>query len=384
MVITGGPGTGKTTIIKSILQIFSKVTNKTLLAAPTGRAAKRMSEATGLEAKTIHRLLEFNASRGGFQKDEDFPLDCDLIIIDECSMIDTLLIYHLLRAVPKNATLILVGDVNQLPSVGAGNTLRDIIDAKICSVIELNEIFRQAQESEIIVNSHMIINGNYPKISNSEKSDFFFDQEEDQDRVLEKIIQLIVERIPKKFNHNPMNIQVLTPMNRGVVGTEQLNDSLQDAMNPSRFEIARGGRRYRVGDKVMQIKNNYDKNIFNGDIGFIGNIDVDAQIVCVNFDGNNVNYEYSELDELVLAYAISIHKSQGSEYTAVVIPLVMSHYIMLQRNLVYTAITRGKKLVVIVGSKRAMSIAIANNKITTRNTWLRKRLQIMASSSDCS
>ncbi|GHT97618.1 ATP-dependent RecD-like DNA helicase [Alphaproteobacteria bacterium] len=376
LVITGGPGTGKTTITKSILEIISKITDKILLAAPTGRAAKRMSEASGREAKTIHRLLQFDPLNGGFKHNENNQLDCDLIILDEASMIDTLLMYHLLKAIPRHATLILVGDINQLPSVGAGNVLGDIIHSKAFTVIELNEIFRQAQQSEIIMNSHRIVNGKYPEINNSESSDFFFNSEDDQEKVLEKIISLVKTRIPKKFGYDPISdIQVLTPMNRGIVGTSKMNESLQESLNPNGFEITRGGRRYRVGDKVMQIRNNYDKNVFNGDIGFISDIDAENQQIFVNIDGNDISYEYSELDELVLAYAVSIHKSQGSEYPVVVMPLVMSHYMMLQRNLIYTGITRGKKLVVIVGSKKAMFISVNNDKTMKRNTWLKERLK---------
>ncbi|GHT95089.1 ATP-dependent RecD-like DNA helicase [Alphaproteobacteria bacterium] len=375
LVITGGPGTGKTTITKSILEIMSKVTDKILLAAPTGRAAKRMSEASSREAKTIHRLLEVDPINRGFKRNEDNPLDCDLIILDEASMIDTLLMHHLLKAVPKHATMILVGDINQLPSVGAGNVLKDIIDSNAFSVVELNEIFRQAQESHIIVNSHRIINGQYPILDNAGNTDFYFMEEEDQDKVLDKILLMVQERIPKKFGYDPINdIQVLTPMNRGIVGTAKINESLQEAINPDGFEIIRGGRRYREGDKIMQIRNNYDKNVFNGDIGFISNIDPEEQSVTAVIDGKDVVYDYSELDELVLAYAVSIHKSQGSEYPVVVMPLVMSHYIMLQRNLLYTGITRGKELVIVIGSKKAMSISINNNKTMKRNTWLKERL----------
>jgi exodeoxyribonuclease V alpha subunit len=376
LVITGCPGTGKTTITKAILEIFSLVTDKILLAAPTGRAAKRMSEATSKEAKTIHRLLEFDPAKGGFKRDENYQLNCDLIILDEASMIDTLLMYHLLKAIPKSATLIMVGDVNQLPSVGAGNVLKDIVNSEAFLVIELNEIFRQAQESDIIMNAHRIIFGQYPKIENQDGTDFFFINEDDQEKVLDKIILMVRERIPKKFNHDPLNdIQVLTPMNRGIVGTLKLNEALQDALNPNSFEIIRGGRRYRTGDKVMQIKNNYDKNVFNGDIGTISHIDSENQTITVNIDGNDIVYEYADLDELVLAYAVSIHKSQGSEYPAIVIPLVMGHYVMLQRNLLYTAITRGKKLVIVIGSKKALFLAVNNNKTMKRNTWLQGRLR---------
>ncbi|MDR0632458.1 MAG: ATP-dependent RecD-like DNA helicase [Holosporaceae bacterium] len=376
LIITGRPGTGKTTITKAILEIFSLAIGKILLAAPTGRAAKRISEATGREAKTIHRLLEFDPAKGGFKRNENHQLDCDLIILDEASMIDTLLMHHLLKAIPPQATLIIVGDINQLPSVGAGNVLKDIINSRAFAVVELNEIFRQASQSSIIVNAHRIIGGQYPKIDNAPGTDFYFIAEEDQEKVLQKILAMVKERIPQKFGYDSINdIQVLTPMNRGVVGTIKLNEALQDALNPRGFEIIRGGRRYRTADKVMQIRNNYDKNVFNGDIGVISAIDAENQAMTVNVDGREVNYEYSELDELVLAYAISVHKSQGSEYPAVIIPLVMAHYIMLQRNLVYTGITRGKKLVVVVGSKKAMFLSINNNKIAARYTWLQERCE---------
>ncbi|MDR2794222.1 MAG: ATP-dependent RecD-like DNA helicase [Holosporaceae bacterium] len=375
LVVTGAPGTGKTTIIRAILEIYALVTDKILLAAPTGRAAKRMSEATSREAKTIHRLLEFDPVKGAFKHNENYLLNCDLLVLDEASMIDTLLMHHLLKAIPKHATLIIVGDINQLPSVGAGNVLKDTINSNAFTVVELNEIFRQAQESEIIMNAHRIIGGQYPKIDNADSTDFYFINEDEPEKVLDKIILMIRERIPKKFGYDPLNgIQVLTPMNRGIVGTAKLNEALQEALNPNEFEITRGGGRYRVGDKVMQIKNNYDTNVFNGDIGIISAIDSENQTVTVNVDGNDVIYDYSDLDELVLAYAVSIHKSQGSEYLAVVIPLVMAHYMMLQRNLLYTAITRGKKLVIIIGSKKALAMAVKNNKIASRYTRLKQRL----------
>lgn len=377
-IITGGPGTGKTTITKAILEIISQTTQKIVLAAPTGRAAKRMSEATGMTAKTIHRLLEFSPADGEFKKNENYQLNCDCVILDEASMIDTLLMYSLLKAIPKYAILIIVGDINQLPSVGAGSVLKDIIKSEIFPVIELNEIFRQAKKSQIVTNAHMIIHGNYPITESQEDSDFYFIPEDDQEKVLEKLLLVVKEKIPKKFGFNPIDdIQVLTPMNRGSVGTNGLNDALQESLNPNRFEIIKGGRKYRVGDKVMQLKNNYDKDVFNGDIGIVSIIDPEEQTMVVVVDGKDVIYEYAELDELVLAYAVSIHKSQGSEYPAVVIPLVMSHYMMLQRNLIYTGITRGKKLVVIIGSKKSMHIAVANNQTEKRNTWLSERIKYL-------
>ncbi|MBR1734104.1 MAG: ATP-dependent RecD-like DNA helicase [Alphaproteobacteria bacterium] len=375
MVITGQPGTGKTTITRSILQIFSAFTNRILLAAPTGRAAKRMSEATWREAKTIHRLLEYNVAKGKFQKNDDYQLDCDLIIIDESSMIDTMLMYHLLKAIPQFATVIFIGDINQLPSVGAGSVLRDLIDSGTFPVIELNEIFRQARKSNIILNAHRINEGKFPIIDNGENSDFYFVEENESDKVLEKILSMVTSRIPNHFGYDSMtDIQVLTPMNRGVVGTLGLNDALQQALNPNSFEISSGMRKFRVDDKVMQIKNDYDKDVFNGDIGFITQIDTEEHRVVVNVDGRDVNYDYNELDELVLAYAVSIHKSQGSEYPVVVIPIVTAHYIMLAKNLIYTGVTRGKKLVVLIGSKKALFLAVKNDKTAKRFTRLRERL----------
>jgi exodeoxyribonuclease V alpha subunit len=359
MVITGGPGTGKTTIINAVLKIFSRIGVQILLAAPTGRAAKRMGEVTGHEAKTIHRMLKYSIKGGGFEKNEENPLDCDLLIVDEASMIDTILMHHLLKAVPKQATFILVGDVNQLPSVGAGNVLKDIINSQAVPVVELNEIFRQAQESLIIVNAHKINNGIMPSLrSAGEKiEDFYFIEKEDPEEVLKLILELTTERIPKRFKFDPIDdIQVLTPMHRGVVGASNLNITLQQVLNPREDGITRGGKNFRINDKVMQIRNNYDKEVFNGDIGRI------------------VAYDYPDLDEVVLAYAASVHKSQGSEYPAVVIPILTQHYMLLQRNLIYTGVTRGKKLVVIIGTKKALAIGVKNNKTAKRYTYLRYRL----------
>jgi len=377
MVITGGPGTGKTTIINAILKIFSQAGVRILLAAPTGRAAKRMSEVTGHDAKTIHRMLKYSIKEGGFEKNDANPLDGDLIIIDEASMIDTLLMHHLLKAIPGTAIVILVGDVNQLPSVGAGNILRDIIDSQAVPVVELNEIFRQAQESLIIVNAHRINNGVIPQLKTAgEKSeDFYFIEKEDPEEVLKLIVELIAERIPKRFGFNPIDdIQVLTPMHRGVVGAANLNLTLQQALNPREDGVTRGGKNFRVNDKIMQIRNNYDKEVFNGDIGRIVTIDPETQEVTIAFDGRTIVYDYPDLDEIVLAYAVSVHKSQGSEYPAVVIPILTQHYVLLQKNLIYTAVTRGKKLVVIIGTKKALAIGVKNNKTEKRYTYLRHRL----------
>ena len=377
IVVTGGPGTGKTTIINSIIRIYGKAGQRVLLTAPTGRAAKRMTEATGHEAKTIHRLLEFSPKEGGFKRDENNPLEADLIVIDETSMVDTVLMYHFLKAVPREATLILVGDVDQLPSVGAGNVLKDVIDSGLIPVVRLTEIFRQAKESLIVVNAHRINNGQMPIFSHQKDhpQDFYFFEIEEPQMVLEKIIDLCREKIPKKFGYNPVNdIQVLTPMHRGVAGTSNLNAELQKHLNTSQDELVRGGRVLKVGDKVMQIRNNYDKDVFNGDIGRIAGIDREEQEVVVDYDGRPVSYEYADLDEIVIAYAVSVHKSQGSEYPAVVMPVLTQHYMLLQRNLLYTGITRGKKLVILVGTKNAVAIAVKNNKPQRRYTLLRERL----------
>jgi len=376
MVITGGPGTGKTTIINAVLKIFKRIGVEVLLAAPTGRAAKRMSEATGHEAKTIHRMLEYSIKKGGFQKDDKNPLPCDLLIVDEASMIDTILMHHLLKAIPPHATFILVGDVSQLPSVGAGNVLKDIITSRAMPVVELNEIFRQAKESLIIVNAHKINGGILPALKESQpKDDFYFIEQEDPEEVLRIILALTKERIPRRFGFDPINdIQVLTPMHKGTVGASNLNIELQKALNPSEEGVNRGNRGFKVNDKVMHIKNNYDKEVFNGDIGRIIEINHEDQEVIISFDGRSVEYEYSNLDEVVLAYAVSVHKSQGSEYPAVIIPVLIQHYILLQRNLIYTAVTRGRKLVVIVGTKKALAIGVKNDKTQKRYTYLRYRL----------
>ncbi len=379
MVITGGPGTGKTTLITALIRIFAGIRSKILLAAPTGRAAKRMTEATGHEAKTIHRLLEYSFQKGGFQKNAESRLDCDLLIVDEASMIDTLLMHHLLKAVPPRATFVLVGDVNQLPSVGAGNVLRDIIESRAAPVVELTEIFRQARESSIIVNAHLINEGKMPNLQSSPEKldDFYFIEQEDPGKVVELIITLVKERIPKRFGFDPLDdIQILTPMHRGIVGGTNLNVELQKALNPGDEGVSRMGRLYRVGDKVMQLSNNYDKEVYNGDIGRITGIDTVAQELSVAIDNREVLYDFSELDELIHAYAVSIHKSQGSEYPAVVIPILTQHYILLQRNLLYTGVTRGKKLVVIIGTKKAMAIAIRNNKTEERYTLLSERMRL--------
>ena len=377
MIITGGPGTGKTTIINAILKILSRQGVKVMLTAPTGRAAKRMSEATGHDAKTIHRMLEYSIRKGGFQKNELKPLDCDLMIIDEASMIDTILMHHLLKAIPPKTTFILVGDVNQLPSVGAGNVLKDIIASGEMHVVELNEIFRQARESLIIVNAHKINNGLVPSFKSAgPKDDFYFIEQEDPEEVLRVILELTRERIPRRFGFDPVDdIQVLTPMHKGIVGAGNLNVELQKALNPGENGVIRGGWKFRVNDKVMQVKNNYDKEVFNGDIGRITRIDNENQEVSISFDERDVPYDYTDLDEIVLAYAVSVHKSQGSEYPAVIMPILTQHFVLLQRNLVYTAVTRGRNLVVLVGTMKALAIGVKNDKTQKRYTYLRHRLQ---------
>ena len=379
LIITGGPGTGKTTIITAILRIFQQLKLRILLAAPTGRAAKRMSEATGWEAKTIHRLLEYSPQKGGFKKDQDDPLEADVVIIDEASMIDTLLMYHLLKAIPLHAHLILVGDVDQLPSVGPGNVLRDIIDSGIFTVVRLTEIFRQAQTSMIIVNAHKVNRGEFPilkEIEKKEVTDFYFIQEEEPEKTLNQILSLCSERIPKHFGFHPIrDIQVLTPMHKGVIGAINLNIELQKRLNPDQQSITHGSRTFKLHDKVMQIVNNYDKEVFNGDIGWVSRIDQEDRELTIDFDGRLIPYDFSDLDEVALAYAISVHKSQGSEYPVVILPVTTQHYMLLQRNLIYTGITRAKKLVVLIGTKKALAIAIRNNKPQLRFTLLSERLK---------
>jgi len=377
LVLTGGPGTGKTTLVNSLVLILEKKGQRILLASPTGRAAKRLSEVTGKEAKTIHRLLEFSPKEGGFKRNEDNPLDADLVVIDEASMVDTILMNNLLKAVPVTATLLLVGDVDQLPSVGPGNVLKDIIASGCVETVILTEIFRQAQESLIIVNAHRVNRGEFPQLKpqQGQRSDFYYIEKNTPEEVLSVIKELCGKRLPNAFHFSPLDdIQVMTPMHRGTVGVSNLNAELQRMLNPEGKVITRGGRLFRANDKVMQTKNNYEKDVFNGDIGRIVSIDFDEQQVQVKFDDRLVNYELSDLDDLVLAYAISIHKSQGAEYPAVVVPLLSQHYIMLQRNLLYTAITRAKRLVVLVGSKSAIAIAVRNNKVQHRYTNLAARL----------
>lgn len=373
MVLTGGPGTGKTTTTQGIIAAFKARHMRILLAAPTGRAAKRMTEATGMEAKTIHRLLEYNPM-DGYKRNDDNPLEGDALIVDECSMIDIILFYNLMKAIPANMRLILVGDIDQLPSVGAGNVLRDIIDSQRIPVVRLTRIFRQAQSSRIVMNAHAINAGQFPNIKNGHDTDFFFINQEDADEIVRLIIGLVRDRLPRKYGYPPKEIQVLTPMQRGTVGASNLNIELQNALNPYGPSLARGGYTFREGDKVMQIRNNYDKSVFNGDIGYITAVDTNDRTLTVTFDSRLVEYDITELDEIVLAYAVTIHKSQGSEFPVVVMPVTMKHFVMLQRNLIYTGITRAKKICVLVGTTRALAYAIRNQTVSKRNTKLKERL----------
>ncbi|MGR3316981.1 MAG: SF1B family DNA helicase RecD2 [Candidatus Anammoxibacter sp.] len=378
-IITGGPGVGKTTIINSIIKILEAKHLRILLAAPTGRAAKRMSEATGRNAMTIHRLLKFNARKRKFEFNERNLLSADVFIIDEVSMIDINLMSHLLKAIPCSAKLILAGDIDQLPSVGPGNVLKDIINSDVVTTIRLTEIFRQAEQGLIVENAHKINNGEFPTLPPDElkkRSDFYFVEREEPKAIASAIKKLCKHDIPEKFGFdNFRDIQVLTPMHKGDIGASTLNNELQAALNPQDKFIISFARKFCVNDKVMQIRNNYDKDVFNGDTGRIVEISKINGYVSVEFDKRIIKYELSELDELVLSYAITIHKSQGNEYTAVIIPVSTQHYIMLQRNLIYTAITRGKKLVIIVGTKKAIRIAVANNKVSERYTRLKEKLQ---------
>ncbi len=376
-VITGGPGVGKTTIIRALVDVYRMRGLRIALAAPTGRAAKRMEEATHHAASTLHRLLKFNPSAHGFDRNRSNPLDIDVVILDECSMIDIALMHHFLDALPDHCCLILVGDIDQLPSVGPGNVLRDIIDSEVIACRRLDHIFRQEKGGAIVRNAHHVNHGEALEVDNTDGSDFFFLSADQPEEVIDKTLQLITRRIPSKFGFDPIHdIQVLTPMRKNQLGADNLNGLLQEALNPKGAELRRFGRCYRDGDRVMQIRNNYDKEVFNGDIGLVRHVNAAEQTITVDLDGRQVDYESSELDELVHAYACSIHKSQGSEYPAVIILMTTQHFKLLQRNLLYTAITRGRKLVCLVGQKKAVGMAIRNNEIRLRRTALRQRLAL--------
>lgn len=382
LVVTGGPGTGKTTIMRSVLAVFQDLGLRTLLAAPTGRAAKRLSEVTGQEARTIHRLLEYSQKEGGFRRGLDNPLACDLLVIDEASMVDVSLMYQLLKAVPDTAALILVGDADQLPSVGPGNVLRDIIGSRRVPVAQLTEIFRQARDSRIVVNAHRIRQGLQPLAAPPEgeagaQEDFFFIQQEDPERAAALVLQLLTERIPRRFGLDPLrDIQVLTPMHRGAVGVQSLNARLQEALNPDGRPVGHGARELRIGDRVMQMRNDYERDVYNGDVGHVRSLSAELQELVVEFDSRPVRYDFADLDEIALAYAVSVHKAQGCEFPAVVVPVMTQHYVLLQRNLLYTAVTRGRRLVVLVGTRKALAIAVRNDKPLQRFTRLAERLRL--------
>ncbi len=380
MVITGGPGVGKTTIINSIISLVAKEGLEITLCAPTGRAAKRMSETTGREARTIHRLLESDPSTGGFRRNEEEPLSCDFLICDETSMVDVPLMHALTRALPDKAALLLVGDIDQLPSVGPGQVLRDIIDSGVVPVVRLTEVFRQARESRIVLNAHMINRGEMPDLQKPQgKSDFYFIEAPSEERGRDKIIELVGQRIPRGFDLDPLrDVQILTPMNRGGLGTRSLNIELQQVLNPEKPgqpKARRFGWTYRPGDKVMQTSNDYDREVFNGDLGYILSIDEAESEMVIDFDGRHVSFDFADLDNLTLAYATTVHKSQGSEYPAIIMVMTMQHFPMLERNLLYTGVTRGRQLVLLVGERRAIEKAVRGDRQRHRWTRLRENLR---------
>jgi exodeoxyribonuclease V alpha subunit len=383
LVITGGPGVGKTTLVNAVLMILRAKKVQCKLCAPTGRAAKRLSETTGVAAKTIHRLLEVEPGKGGFQRNETNPLSCDLLVVDETSMVDVPLMNHLLRALPSHASLLLIGDVDQLPSVGPGMVLRHLIDSDVVPVMHLTEVFRQATGSRIITNAHRINQGLLPQTPDQEKdSDFYFVERSEPERIAQTLVELVKNRIAKRFALDPIrDVQVLSPMNRGSIGVRELNQRLQAELNPPRTDepfVERFGSKFHMRDKVIQTENDYDKSVFNGDIGQVNGIDLAEQELTVDFDGRRVTYAFGELDELALAYAITVHKSQGSEFPAVVIPLATQQFMLLQRNLIYTGVTRAKKLVVLIGQPKALAMAVRNNRTDRRFSGLLARLRAAA------
>jgi len=376
LVITGSPGTGKSTILNLIIKIFEKENKRVLLGAPTGRASKRLSEATGREAKTIHRLLNYNPKLNKFLKNESNPVDAEMVIIDEASMLDITLMKNLLSAIKPRTGIIFVGDIDQLPAVGPGNVLSDLIGSGVIPVIELKKIYRQESESLIIHNAHKVRDGQFPYIGKPKNNDFFFIEKNTSEEAVSLILNLLTKKIPESFNYDPLReIQVLVPTNKGIVGVNNLNSRLQDVLNPNIKKVQKGSVQYRLNDKVIQLKNNYEKDIYNGDIGFINGIDMEAEEISIDYDGRTVNYSFFELDEISLSYAITIHKSQGSEFKCVVIPILTSHYMLLQRNLLYTAITRARELVIIVGSKKAIGMAVNRNIVEKRYTGLKELLR---------
>jgi exodeoxyribonuclease V alpha subunit len=378
LVITGGPGVGKTTLVRGILEVFSARRQRCALCAPTGRAAKRLTETTGREAKTIHRLLEFEPALGGFKRDAANPLDLDLLVVDEASMVDVVLMNQLLRAVPPHACVVLVGDVDQLPSVGPGRVLADLIESRTVPVVRLTQVFRQAGQSWIVRAAHAVKEGRLPESAPAGTGDFYIVEANTPQDVISRIVTMVRERIPARFGLDPLrDVQVLCPMNRNELGTQALNLHLQQVLNPPRgtVQVQRFGTTFRAGDKVLQTQNNYQREVFNGDVGRIAEIDEAEREVVVDFDGKRVAYDFGELDELMLAYSLSIHKSQGSEYPAVVIPLHTQHFVMLQRNLLYTGLTRGKRLVVLVGQRRALELAVGRQDTSHRYSALCRRLQ---------
>jgi exodeoxyribonuclease V alpha subunit len=373
LIITGGPGTGKTTALKGIIDIYRHRDSKIMLAAPTGRAAKRMTELIGLEAKTIHRLLEFNPSDNSFAYNKYNRLECDLIIVDELSMIDTYLMYHLITALSEKTTVIFVGDVDQLPSVGPGAILKDLIESDRISSVRLTKIFRQAEESDIVINAHRINKGEMPVINSDKTTDFAFLEESDNTVIPQKILRLCSEEIPGRLNFDPFeDIQIISPMYKGEVGVNHLNKLFQNNLNKGQVIYSQGDKVFKAGDKIMQLRNNYDKGVFNGDIGFVIGMDDENKVLNTSYDGRIIQYGTEDLDEITLAYAVTVHKSQGSEYPVVIMPVTTSHYIMLQRNLLYTAITRAAKLLILIGSKKAIGMAVNNNRVGNRFTSLFK------------
>lgn len=376
LIITGSPGTGKSTILNIVIKFFQQQNKKVLAAAPTGRASKRLSQTTSIEAKTVHRLLKYQPKMNKFLKNEQNQLDADLVIIDEASMLDIRLFQSFLKAIKNETNLILVGDIDQLPAVGPGNVLSDIINSGIFTVVRLQKIYRQEGKSQIIFNAHRIRDGIFPVLKKSEYEDFYFIEKIEPEQVVSLILDLITQKLPNKFNYNSLrDIQVLVPTNKGVVGVNNLNIKIQETINKNKINIFKGSVEYKINDKVIQLKNNYEKDVYNGDIGFIKNIDFNSKELHIDFEGKIVVYDFNDLDEINLSYAISIHKAQGSEFKCVIVPILTSHYMLLQRNLLYTAITRAREVVILIGSKKAIGMAVNKNIVEKRYTGLQELLQ---------